>query len=90
MVTGKLKLLLEETPSALSKLRLSAHQLRTETGRYASNRLDRALRLCTLCDKSDLVDEYHFVLVCPVYDTLRKNTFVRFITKDRMSLNSQL
>ena len=53
----------------ISRLRLSAHQLRIETGRYARNRTDRALRLCTLCDKSDLdEDEYHLVLVCPVYD----------------------
>ena len=74
----------------ISRLRLSAHQLRIETGRYASNRTDRALRLCTLCDKSDLEDEYHFVLVCPVYDSIRKNTFVHFITKDRVSINSQL
>ena len=50
--------------------------------------------LSTLCDKSDLEDEYHLVLVCPVYDSIRKkrrkNTFVRFITKDRVSINSQL
>ena len=52
---------------------------------------DRALRLCTLCDKSHLEDEYHFVLVCPVYDSMRENkdTFVHFITKDRVSINSQ-
>ena len=56
----------------ISKLRLSAHQLRIETGRYARNRLERALRLCTLCDKSDIEDEYHFVLVCPVYDSRKK------------------
>ena len=56
----------------ISKLRLSAHQLRIETGRYARNRLERALRLCTICDKSDIEDENHFVLVCPVYDSIRK------------------
>ena len=41
----------------LSQLRLSAHQLRVETGRYSQNRVDRALRLCTLCDRSDIEDE---------------------------------
>ena len=65
----------------ISKLRLSAHQLRIETGRYARNRLDRALRLCTLCDKSDLEDEYHFVLVCPVYDSIRKKYIRPFYYK---------
>lgn len=56
----------------LSQLRLSAHQLRIETGRYSQNRVDRALRLCTLCDRSDIEDEYHFVLICPVYIQIRQ------------------
>ena len=56
----------------LAQLRLSAHHLRIETGRYAHNRVDRALRLCTLCDRSDLEDEYHFVLICPVYSQIRQ------------------
>ena len=38
----------------------------------------------------DLKDEYHFVLVCPVYDSIRIKycTFINFITKDRVSINS--
>ena len=65
----------------ISKLRLSAHQLRIETGRYARNRLERALRLCTLCDISDIQDEYHFVLVCLVYDSIRKKYISSFYYK---------
>ena len=65
----------------ISKLRLSAHQLRIETCRYARNRLERALRLCTLCDISDIEDEYHFVLVCPVYDSIRKKYISSFYYK---------
>ena len=57
---------------ALSRLRLSSHQLRNETGRYSQNRVDRAQRICSLCNKSDIVDEYHFVLVCPIYSNLRQ------------------
>ena len=49
-----LNVLFSKFRSVISRLRLSAHQLRTETGRYACNRTDRALRLCTLCAKSDL------------------------------------
>ena len=56
----------------LSRLRLSSHQFRFETGRYSQNRVDRAQRICTLCNKSDIEDEYHFVLVCPVYSILRQ------------------
>ena len=37
----------------LSRLRLSSHQLRIETERYSQNRVDRAQRICTLCNKSD-------------------------------------
>ena len=62
-------------------MRLSAHQLRIETGRYARNRLERALRLCTLCDISDIEDEYHFALVCPVYDSIRKKYISSFYYK---------
>ena len=57
---------------AISRLRLSSHQLRIETGRYSQNRVDRAQRICTLCNKSDIEVEYHFVLVCPVYSILRQ------------------
>ena len=59
--------------------------LRIETGRYARNRIDRALCLCTLCDKSDLEDGYHFVLVCYVYDSIRKK-YIRPFYYERLSV----
>ena len=66
---------LTELPSKLriplAKLRLSSHQLLIETGRYSQNRTERAQRLCTLCDRSDVEDEYHFVIICPLYSHLR-------------------
>ena len=34
----------------MTRLRLSSHQLKIETGRYAQNRIERNLRYCTLCD----------------------------------------
>ena len=55
----------------MAKLRLSSHQLLIETGRYSQNRTERAQRLCTLCDRSDVEDEYHFVIICPLYSHLR-------------------
>ena len=42
------------------------------TGRYSQNRVDRALRLCTLCNGSHIEDEYHFVAICPAYNQLRE------------------
>ena len=67
-----LNILPNELKEALSLLRLSSHQLCIETGRYSQNWVDRAQRICTLCNKSDIEDEYHFVLVCPVYSILKQ------------------
>ncbi len=55
----------------LANLRLSAHQLRIETGRYGRNRVPIDERYCTICDARDIEDEYHFVIVCPRYNELR-------------------
>lgn len=55
----------------ITRLRLSSHQLRIETGRYGRNRLARAERYCTQCELRDIEDEYHFVCVCPAYNSLR-------------------
>jgi hypothetical protein len=48
-----------------------SHNLEVESGRHASNRIDRHLRVCVYCDKHDIEDEYHFTLVCTLYDDLR-------------------
>ena len=55
---------------SLSRLRLSSHSLRTETGWYGRAIAEREQRLCVLCD-SDIEDEYHFVIKCPVYNGIR-------------------
>ena len=52
----------------LCKIRISCHPLAVETGRYSNT--PRAQRLCPLC-KSDIEDEYHFLLICPAYDSVR-------------------
>ena len=36
------------------------------------NRTDRQNRLCKLCIMNMVENEYHFVLVCPVYNDLRR------------------
>jgi len=52
---------------AFTKLRLSSHQLRVETGRYASNRTPHNERYCLICNSIDLEDKYHFLLICNMY-----------------------
>ena len=52
----------------ITRLRLSSHCLSIETGRYKNIPLDR--RICPMC-KTDVEDEFHFVLKCPAYASLR-------------------
>ena len=54
---------------ALSKLRSSVHKLKVETGRHKDIAYEN--RLCTLCDYNQVEDEFHFVMICPVYENLR-------------------
>lgn len=45
----------------LTRLRVSAHKLRVDTGRYGRNRLERKKWLCVICNSTrDVEDEYHF------------------------------
>ena len=54
---------------ALSRLRCSSHSLMIEAGRWQN--IDRENRLCILCDDKDIEDEFHFVLICNFFTTLR-------------------
>ena len=53
----------------ITKLRLSSHMLKIETGRYTN--IPRHERKCEFCTKNDIEDEFHFVLICPLYNDLR-------------------
>ncbi|PJE78139.1 hypothetical protein CI610_02931 [invertebrate metagenome] len=58
----------------LSQFRMQGHSLNIESGRY--NKIPRSQRICTVCDKNDVEDEVHFVLLCPAYSELRK-TYIK-------------
>ena len=49
--------------SVLTKLRISAHRLKIEIGRY--QKIPREERICSLCHHNEIQDEIHFLLVCP-------------------------
>ena len=55
---------------ALTRFRLSSHDLRIERGRYEN--IARAERICKFCNMSMIENEYHFLLVCPLYAELRR------------------
>lgn len=64
--------------NAMAKLRLSSHCLLIETGRH--NGITRENRKCTLCSRNDIEDEFHFVLICPLYHELRMIYIKRYFT----------
>lgn len=52
----------------ISKLRLSSHLLRIETGRHSKPKTDIEERICLYCDCNKIEDELHFMLECKFYD----------------------
>lgn len=72
---------------ALSKLRLSAHSLRIETGRFSKNRIDINQRICLYCNRDEIDDEKHFVLECPSLD-IERNNMLHSITLDCPNYNN--
>ena len=61
--------------SNFAKLRLSAHNLQIETGRYDMKKIPRAERYCAYCKSLGifvLEDEIHFLIQCPLFAKERK------------------
>ena len=57
-----------ETRIAVSRLRLSNHELMIEKGKHL--KLDVSQRICPFCEGGCLEDEYHFLLQCKTYARL--------------------
>ena len=55
--------------SYITRHRINAHALCIETGRYYS--IARNERLCSMCNKNAIEDEYHFILECDKYNDIR-------------------
>ena len=55
---------------ALTKFRLSSHDLAIERGRYQN--IERSERIFRHCNGNFVENEYHFLLVCPFYRDLRR------------------
>ena len=55
---------------ALTQFRISAHNLAIEKGRHEN--IPKENRLCKYCNMKVIESEYHFLLVCPAYTTIRK------------------
>ena len=62
---------------ALTRLRTSNHRLAVESGRWHKPHvLPLIERKCSSCE--DLGDEYHFLLVCPMYTELRRHFLPKY------------
>ena len=55
--------------NCISRFRLSSHYLSIETGRW--HNIVQTNRLCPVCH-TDIEDEFHFILKCPMCNHLRK------------------
>lgn len=66
-----------------TSLRISSHPLRIESGRYRN--IDKEKRFCQICCNSVIENEMHFMLKCPIYETVRtiylKHIIEKFCTK---------
>ena len=52
------------------RFRTTNHKLPIEQGRW--NNIERNHRICTLCDKNDIGDEFHYILQCKYFERDRK------------------
>lgn len=78
---------------AMCRLRISAHDLRIESGRYYKNKILRADRLCTRCDMNEVEDEFHFLTKCKLFEKERAELFKKVTLKNEnfwsLSLNDK-
>ena len=56
----------------MSKFRLSSHKLLVERGRWQKPKIIYANRKCTLCNNTEIQDEYHVAIICPHFQVLRQ------------------
>ena len=76
--------------TSMTKLRISAHRLAIETGRYCQPVRPLETRTCNHCINV-IEDEYHFLMECTAYDKQRKILFNKIHSKCEqfIQLNSQ-
>lgn len=63
----------ERKRKALTRFRISAHQLAIERGRYTTPPTPSDKRLCKYCQSQTVEDEYHFLMNCSYYNLLRNS-----------------
>ena len=79
----------KELRTLFTKIRISAHKLRIETGRYQKVPADQ--RFCDICQLNLIEDEIHFSMSCRCFDDSRNNLFVKVhaVNKNFLSLTDE-
>ena len=73
----------------LTRLRISAHQLRIERDRYERKNnllLPESERICKCCNTNAIENELHFVMSCPLYNHIRLK-LLKNLGLDRIPIN---
>ena len=73
----------------MTRLRLSAHTLEIETGRYSDT--DAENRFCQYCEfqgNKVVEDEVHFLVTCPMYEKIREDLLPPQVLTDN-TLNAE-
>ena len=70
---------------AISQIRLSAHKLEIEMGRYQE--IGKRDRICQYCRSGEVESEYHFIAVCPNYKDIRGKFREELIKHDETYIN---
>lgn len=63
----------------ITRLRLSSHDLKIETGRY--DNLKRDCQKCDFCNINEIEDEFHFLLICPSLRSLREKYVKKYYSR---------
>ena len=83
------KVIISKHRRAMSKLRMGAHSLEIERGRYEeADRVDRLCKHCQAFGLREVEDEAHFLLKCPQYKELREDLLPQNILED-LNLNTE-
>ena len=72
----------------LSKLRISAHKLAVEGGRYLI--IPKHERICTARNSGEVEDEEHFLLNCSLYKPLRQVLCSKLVKFNHQCLNLKI
>ena len=69
-------------------IRISSHDLRIHSARYGRERIQRDERVCLLCERRYIEDEFHFILKCDKYDDLRQKYVKKYTLENALVCRS--